>query len=48
MSVSLAEGSDFTKLDKAIPKDALVSTLAPVFDFDGDGCFPSAGISRNG
>ena len=38
---------DFAALDAAIPS-AQVANIAPVFDFDGDGCLPSAGISRSG
>lgn len=41
-----AVGQDFARLDVATTK--LASAFAPVFDFDADGCFPSAGISRNG
>ncbi|WP_069471832.1 NPP1 family protein [Candidatus Marithrix sp. Canyon 246] len=46
-TISIAQASDFPKLDEAIP-GSFVSKLAPVFDFDGDGCYPSAGISRSG
>ncbi|MDJ0765495.1 MAG: NPP1 family protein [Myxococcota bacterium] len=42
-----AQATDFPRLDQAIPGND-VSKLAPVFDFDGDGCLPSAGISRGG
>nr|VFK78670.1 MAG: Necrosis inducing protein (NPP1) [Candidatus Kentron sp. SD] len=45
--VNVTQASDFPKLDEAIP-GAFVADLAPVFDFDGDGCLPSAGISRDG
>lgn len=38
---------DFASLDQAVA-NAEVINLAPVFDFDGDGCLPSAGISRTG
>ncbi|MEM7125615.1 MAG: NPP1 family protein [Chloroflexota bacterium] len=41
------KADDFSKLDEAIPGD-FVAQIAPVFDFDGDSCFPSAGISRSG
>lgn len=41
------QASDFPSLDQAVP-NAEVINLAPVFDFDGDGCLPSAGISRTG
>jgi len=46
------QASDFRKLDEAVPSplvtNIFVTKLAPVFDFDGDGCLPSAGISRSG
>lgn len=42
-----AYASDFAKLDEALPSDVAAS-FAPIFDFDGDGCLPSAGISRSG
>ena len=45
--INIAQAEDFPKLDEAIPGD-FVSTLAPVFDFEPDGCLPSAGISREG
>ena len=35
-------------LDIALPAYEDISTTHPVFDFDGDGCFPSAGIGRDG
>lgn len=44
---SVAYAEDFAALDQAIPS-ADVYNLAPVFDFDGNGCLPSAGISRTG
>ena len=40
--------SDFAKLDEALPSNGIINNLEPVFDFDGDGCLPSAGISRTG
>ena len=39
---------DFPRLDQALPQDLDVQEIAPLFDFDGDGCLPSAGISRTG
>lgn len=44
--ISLA--SDFAKLDQALPTNGIINGKQPVFDFDGDGCLPSAGISRLG
>lgn len=35
-------------LDTAMPAMEDISNTHPVFDFDGDGCFPSAGIGRDG
>lgn len=43
-----AYASDFPRLDFAPPAGENISGLEPVFDFDGDGCLPSAGISRTG
>lgn len=43
-----AQADDFPRLDQALPSGADVLSIAPVFDFDGDGCLPSAGISRSG
>ncbi len=43
-----ARASDFAALDQAVPATVDVVSIAPVFDFDTDGCLPSAGISRNG
>ena len=40
--------TDFAKLDQALPTNGIINNLEPVFDFDGDGCLPSAGISRTG
>ncbi len=39
---------DFEALDWAAPREGSVESIAPIFDFDGDGCLPSAGISRSG
>ncbi len=43
-----AVAHDFASLDQAVPTTIDVLSIAPVFDFDGDGCYPSAGISRSG
>ncbi|WP_035482221.1 NPP1 family protein [Gallaecimonas xiamenensis] len=43
-----AKADDFARLDEALPLAAEAYAIAPVFDFDGDGCLPSAGISRSG
>jgi hypothetical protein len=40
--------SDFAKLDQALPTNGVINNKQPVFDFDGDSCLPSAGISRLG
>lgn len=47
LSVGSASASDFASLDEAA-ENSRVLEIAPVFDFDGDGCFPAAGISRTG
>jgi hypothetical protein len=39
---------DFEFLDEALPNNVDAKTIAPVFDFDGDGALPAAGISRLG
>ncbi|GAA0764790.1 NPP1 family protein [Ideonella azotifigens] len=43
-----ALADDFAKLDEALPSTENVLATYPVFDFDTDGCLPSAGISRAG
>ncbi len=43
-----AHADNFSKLDEAYPADVSISNLYPVFDFDTDGCLPSAGLSRTG
>lgn len=43
-----AHADNFPKLDEAYPANVNISRLYPVFDFDTDGCLPSAGISRMG
>lgn len=45
---ALTAAHDFDRLDQALPSNHVISGLEPVFDFDGDGCLPSAGISRSG
>ncbi|SHF00327.1 NPP1 family protein [Vibrio gazogenes] len=45
---STANADDFSKLDQALPASTDAYSIAPVFDFDTDGCLPSAGISRTG
>lgn len=47
-SALLAHASDFPRLDAALPAGVDAVSIAPVFDFDGDSCFPAAGISRSG
>lgn len=43
-----AKGELLPKLDRAMPRLADITSWYPVFDFDGDSCFPSAGFSRQG
>ncbi|AOR59565.1 NPP1 family protein [Pectobacterium parmentieri] len=38
----------FPKLNQSLPSGIDAREIAPVFDFDSDGCFPSAGVSRSG
>lgn len=45
--INITQAEEFASLDEAIP-DELIFTLAPIFDFDGNSCLPSAGISRSG
>ena len=47
-SANAAYASDFPRLDEALPSEIDAASIAPVFDFDTDGCLPSAGISRSG
>ena len=47
-TITVAQAADFPALDAAIPINSNAAKYAPVFDFDGDGCLPSAGISRGG
>src|SRR5690242_376239 len=41
-----ASADNFARLDEALPTTVDISGTSPVFDFDTDGCLPSAGISR--
>jgi hypothetical protein len=45
---SSALADDFYRLDEALPSSVDIRANYPVFDFDTDGCLPSAGISRLG
>ncbi|CAH9067083.1 hypothetical protein PSECIP111854_04020 [Pseudoalteromonas sp. CIP111854] len=40
--------NDFVALERALPPSYIINGTEPIFDFDGDGCLPSAGISRTG
>lgn len=42
------QANDFKALDRALPLDFNLTSIIPVFDFDGDGCYPSSAISRKG
>jgi len=44
----VAHADDFARLDEALPAGVNIAASYPVFDFDTDGCLPSAGISRTG
>ncbi|WP_080407835.1 NPP1 family protein [Burkholderia ubonensis] len=43
-----AYADKFPRLDRALPSNGAINGLEPVFDFDGDGCYPAAGIGRDG
>jgi Necrosis inducing protein (NPP1) len=43
-----SHADNFFRLDAALPVTEDIRPHHPVFDFDGDGCLPSAGISRAG
>ncbi|KXS15846.1 necrosis inducing [Gonapodya prolifera JEL478] len=45
---SAALASDFPSLDQALPQAINILSTAAVFDFDTDGCLPSAAVSRSG
>jgi len=47
-TTTTVQAADFPGLDVATPRGGNSLAYAPVFDFDGDGCLPSAGISRQG
>jgi hypothetical protein len=48
LTTTITYASDFAALDEALPKQVDAASIAPVFDFDSDGCLPAAGISRSG
>lgn len=48
LMASAAHADNFAALDVALPTNVDIGASHPVFDFDGDGCLPSAGISRLG
>ncbi|MGM9484272.1 NPP1 family protein [Roseateles sp. NT4] len=43
-----AHADNFPRLDEALPRTVDIRATYPVFDFDGDGCLPSAGVARDG
>jgi hypothetical protein len=43
-----AHADNFPRLDEALPRTVDIRATYPVFDFDTDGCLPSAGVARNG
>ncbi len=43
-----AQAENFYRLNQALPVTVNITANHPVFDFDGDACLPSAGISRAG
>ncbi|CAG8999419.1 MAG: hypothetical protein CENE_01393 [Candidatus Celerinatantimonas neptuna] len=45
---TFVQANNFKRLNQALPKEVKISSITPVFDFDTDGCLPSAAISRTG
>jgi len=45
---SSVNAAEFPRLDEALPANLTILGQEPVFDFDTDGCYPAAGISRSG
>lgn len=43
-----ARADDFPRFDEALPRTVDIRSHHPVFDFDTDGCLPSAGVARDG
>ncbi|PTT89106.1 sugar-binding protein, partial [Pelomonas sp. HMWF004] len=43
-----AHADDFPRFDEALPRTVDIRSNYPVFDFDTDGCLPSAGVARDG
>lgn len=43
-----ANADNFAALNQSLPTTADITATYPLFDFDTDGCLPSAGISRTG
>lgn len=48
LSTAPARADDFPALTAAWPVNVQIAGTYPLFDFDTDGCLPSAGISRSG
>lgn len=48
LSTSTVYADEFQKLSEALPSKISILGYEPIFDFDGDGCYPAAGISRAG
>ena len=48
LAASPVFADDFARLSEALPTNVDIRASVPVFDFDTDGCLPSAGISRLG
>jgi hypothetical protein len=48
IAMTAANADNFAALDKALPRGGDTEKFSPVFDFDPDGCLPSAGFSRTG
>ncbi|WP_310597135.1 NPP1 family protein [Aeromonas aquatica] len=48
LASTFCAASEFPRLDEAYPSKINIRGFEPVFDFDNDGCYPAAGISRSG
>lgn len=48
LATTSARADDFPALSAAWPVNVQIAATYPLFDFDTDGCLPSAGISRGG
>ncbi|MCG9682339.1 NPP1 family protein [Vibrio sp. Isolate23] len=45
---NFVNAEEFPRLDEALPSMIDITRQTPIMDWDGDGCYPAAGISRSG